>query len=199
MIKLSSFFLFICCISFCSAQKNEIETAFFNSVLPTQDTIIYTDESFGWEIMEEKINKKKFHDYNLNTSKTIKLTISEYKYIKNKISILENYIWNVNQFDRSEKIALAEIEIYLQKRNEPHKLELENVVINDTSAVIQMKNKEYFVYSFSKPIFFRNNKFCLFGFSIISEKKHKPYKKIAFYRKKRGQWIEWLELYNNLD
>jgi len=199
MTKINFLLLLFCTMNICFSQKNEIENEFLKNFFSHKDTLIYTSESFGWNIMKEKFNKKKYKDYNLNNTNTIQFTDKEYQYIKNEISTLENYFWNSNLFDNSEKIELEEVESYLKKRNEPYRLEFENISINDTSATVEMKNKNYIVYSFSKPIFFRKNKFCLFGYSVNSEKNFKPYKRIAFWRKKRGKWIEWLDLYNNID
>lgn len=89
--------------------------------------------------------------------------------------------------------------LYLKLKNKPYQLEFENSQNNnDTNSVAKIKNKRYFIYSFSKPIFFRKGKFCVFSYSIISNQNSKDYKQIAFYKKVKGKWIEYIEIYNNL-
>ena len=152
------------------------------------------------EKIKEKLNGKKYKDYNLNNNNTIELTDLEYKSLLSEIAVNENYKWKSKQFANSEKVSQDEIESYLKKRNEPFRLEFESVGKNDdTSAVVKMKHKNYFVYSFSKPIFFRNNQYCIFAYCTHMGNDSKDYRQIAFYRKRNGKWIEWLEIYNNLD
>lgn len=200
MKKITAYIFIIWTINICSAQKVEMESVFFQDIiLPVNDSIIYAGESYGWEKMKEKLNRKKFKDYNLNNTNTIKLTDYEYNYLFSEISANENYKWNSKQFPNSEKVSQNEIESHLKRKNEPYLLESENISPNDTSAVVEMKNKRYFVYSFSKPIFFRDNKFCIFAFCTKMGNNSKDYCKVAFYRKRNGKWTEWLEIYNNLD
>ena len=150
--------------------------------------------------MKEKLNRKKFRDYQLNNSNIIELSDQEFDYILGEIVKNENFTWNSNLFSNSEKVSKKNIGAYLKQKNIPYELEFEsNHKRNDTSAVIEMKNREYFALSFSKPIFFRKNKFCLFSHSYVTTKKTGNYSKVAFYKMENGKWIEWLELYNNLN
>ena len=183
MNKTTAFIFIIWTINICSAQKLEIESEFFQDViLPERDSIIYAEESYGWEKIKEKLNGKKYKDYNLNNNNTIELTDLEYKSLLSEIAVNENYKWKSKQFANSEKVSQDEIESYLKKRNEPFRLEFESVGKNDdTSAVVKMKHKNYFVYSFSKPIFFRNNQYCIFAYCTFSRQLFKIF--CRFYKK----------------
>lgn len=195
---LISIFL-ISSLSLISSQKIELESEFLKQIIVKEkDSMIYVKESWGWEKMVEKLNRRKFHDYNLNN--TIVLSDSEYDYIINEIKVNQNHIWNSNLFESSERINLNEIESYLKRKNQPVKLELEEKLkFNDTIAVIKLRNKNYFAYSFSKPIFFREGKFCIFSYNIITGEKLSNYRQVAFYKKTNRKWIEWLEIYNSLE
>ena len=198
MTKKIAYIFIIWSINICSAQKNKIELEFFQDVILTaNDSLIFSEESFGWEKMKENLNRKNYHDYNLNNS--FKLTDSEYKYIIGEIEANKNYIWSSSSFANSEKISENEMESYLRTKNKAFYLEFENSIkSNDSSAIIKMKNKICFAYTFSKPIFFRNNKFCFFSFYSTVGDKSRDYCQIGFYRKRNGKWIEWVEIYNNL-
>jgi len=188
-------------ITLISSQKIELETEFLKEIIVQEkDSMIYVGESYGWQKMIEKFNRKKFQDYNLNNSNTIELTEVEYNYILKEIKTNQSHIWSSNLFDNSERFNQNDIESHLQRKNKPAELEFqESLKIDDTSAVVELKNKTYHAYAFSKPIFFRKNKFCIFAYHIITGKKIGDYKQIAFYKKEKGKWIEWLEIYNNLN
>lgn len=193
----------LCILTLISSQKVEskTETEFLKQVIVQErDSVIYIKESWGWEKMKEKLNRKKFYDYNLNNNNSIELSDSEYDYIINEINTSKNHIWDSNLVKNSESVNQNDVELYLKRKNQPAKLELEErLKLNDTSAVVELKNKEYFAYSFSKPIFFRKGKFCIFSYNMITRDNLGNYKQVAFYKKVKGKWVEWLQIYNSLN
>lgn len=193
--------LLVCTLTLISSQKIESETEFLKQVIVQQrDSIIYIKESWGWEKMKEKLNRKKFRDYNLNNNNSIELSDTEYNYIINEINTNKNHVWDSNLIKNSESVNQNDVESYLKKKNLPAKLEFEEQLkLNDTSAVVELKNKTYFAYSFSKPIFFRKGKFCIFSYNMVTGDNSSNYKQVAFYKKVRGKWIVWLEIYNSLN
>lgn len=191
----------VCTLALISFQKEESETEFLKQIIVQErDSIIYIKESWGWEKMKEKLNLKKFRDYNLNNNNSIELSDTEYDYIINEINVNKNHVWDSNLVKNSESVNQNDVESYLKKKNQPAKLEFEeHLKLNDTSAVLKLKNKEYFAYSFSKPIFFRKGKFCIFSYNMVTGDNLSNYKQVAFYKKVRGKWIMWLEIYNSLN
>jgi len=201
MIKTLRILIFILFSSFLvSSQENEIESDFLNEVIfSDQDSIIYVEKSFGWNKIKKVLNRKVFIDYNQNNTNTIELIDKEFEFILNEIKINRNHIWDTNLFPKAIKISHDKVESFLHNVNRPAKLELENYQKSiDTSAAINLKNKLYFAKTFTKPIFFRKNQFCIFYHKIITGDNN-DYEQIAFYKKVNGKWIEWLEIFNNLN
>jgi hypothetical protein len=82
-------------MNICFSQKNEIENEFLKNFFSHKDTLIYTSESFGWNIMKEKFNKKKYKDYNLNNTNTIEFTIALFSPDVSGILSTGNYIFPI--------------------------------------------------------------------------------------------------------
>ena len=195
MRKTNLIYLFLICFLSISCQRttSKLELEVINeTVLLESDSTIYIKESCGWEIMKEKLNRKV---YLYLKNQSIVLTDSEYSYIINEIRENENYNWDSKLFTNSIRISQNEARRYLKQKNLPFNLEFDTALKrNDTIVLSNPKNRPYFADSFSKPIFFRDNKFCIFFYGCVAEDNSSDHFDVAFYKKVEGKWVRWVKL-----
>ena len=199
MKKLILILLFLICLQplfSCQRAVSKSELEFFNeTIFLDTDSIIYIKESSGWNNMKEKLSPKKNYYHDLYNNNPFELTSSEYKYILSEIKANENYNWDSNLFINSERISQSEARKYLKQKNRPINIEFDSALKrHDTSALINLKNRPYFADSFSKPIFFRNNQFCIISYDCVAEDYSSDHGEVAIYKKVNEKWIRWVVL-----
>ena len=178
----------------CQRAVSKSELEFFNeTIFRETDSIIYIKESSGWKNMKEKLSPKKNYYYDFDSNKTFELTISEYKYILSEIKANENYNWDSNLFINSERISQSEARRYLKQRNRPFNLEFDRALKeNDMNVLMKPKYRPYFADSFSKPIFFRHNQYCIISYDCIAEDISSDHGEIAIYKKVNKGVFRWV-------
>ncbi len=107
------------------------------------------------------------------------LTKSEIDYIIGKL--VQNISWKKDLFDSS-----ILVNNYQEGNNYIKLLESKNPTYN--------KERKYYVFTFIKPIFIRNNSVCLAIFAA-DHGQDCPIVKKAFYRKTGNNWKEWIPLF----
>ena len=191
-------FLFILFPTLLFAQTKQDELEIIELVNGFQINTIYVKESFDLSEIKTLLEREKFKDYNLSKSNTVIIDKTEKNYIRSQIVNNQNFNWDKTFFKDSELILNSEVESYLKNKNQPHIKEVDSILKTKDSvkSVITVKNVFYTAYSLSKPIFFRNGNYCILGYKVNLQSSIEDIS-ISIYKKRRGKWTQYIEIYNN--
>lgn len=191
-------FLFILFPTLLFAQTKQDELEIIELVTGFQINTIYVKESFDLSEIKTLLDREKFKDYNLPKSNTVTINQTEKNYIISQIVNNQNFNWDKTFFKDSELISNNEVESYLKTRNQLHIKEVDSILKTKDSieSVIKVKNMFYLAYSISKPIFFRKGNYCIVGYKVNLQSSIKDIS-VSIYKKRRGKWMHFIEIYNN--
>lgn len=127
------------------------------------DSLYYSEDIDSITIFETinslKTNKKfKSKD----GSKYFKIKENEKKHLISELEKLKTFKWKNNLFPRSKAVKILDFQKVLKKTN--------NLTTDEERKMCSI------IYSFSKPIYFRNNKFAL----ILYQENYSDYASISF-------------------
>jgi len=180
LMKIRTFILFVALFSSYSimAQKDDESVKFLNDYIKsyTKNKIIYTERI--WPSHLDGIKRSLAKDAtqlreNASNNKGVVLpekivfTEKEMKYVYEEIEKNSNNGWAKNKVVDAQFIARDTIETYMQK-----------------------KSRFYTYYSFSKPIFLRNNSICIFYFEESDGGS------LSTYVKVNGSWTYFARFYS---
>lgn len=150
--------------------------------------IAYVDTvSFGGiypEPITKIIKSNKIHDVNkTNKTNTLILTRNEKKYILSKIS--NQTIWGKDLFPNSIVIPPNKVINFLADQRNSLIKALDTISIRNDQVGI------HYVFSFTKPIYFRNQTLCLITYIAICGSTCGVFKTIIL-RKEHDVWENWI-------
>ena len=165
-----------------------------NAIGKTPDSLItYIDKSTGWERIREQLDHKTFTGHTPETKpNSISLTKSESKLLKQQIKKFKDLSWEENLFAYSKRISSDSVLDNLNVRRKRLEKEIDDALASKDSATYnKLKNKESWVFGFSKPIYFRDQTFCLL-YNVALCSSLCGYDEIAFYKKENENWSKWI-------
>jgi hypothetical protein len=151
-MKCLTLFLLICTSNVCFAQMDSASIKFIRNVIHKKN-ILYNNRLDKYEIkeMREKLNEDTLSDF--MSGKIVVLSGEEKAKISKGLDAMTSMIWKDGILDNSKAL----------NKNEYEKLKIKKVT-NGHNWFSFPKEWGGFVYTFSKPIFFRNNTLCVFYF-----------------------------------
>jgi hypothetical protein len=155
-----------------------------SSVNSACDTFRYTDRVDEWII--DVIRKNFTEDtvirglpYNGIIKDSLTITVSERKMILEELASVGNHRWGSNLFSKSLLIRAEEADSIVKR-------------ISKTKDSLMVKLCTE-IYTFSKPIFFRNDSLCIFYFDRSSVLMREG--GCWLYKKEKNEWKKYFQIY----
>jgi hypothetical protein len=156
--------------------------------------IVYTNKLDNWAVdqMNKGISERKISGVDLDSKQTIKLTKREQKYLFQKIELLRTNIWKDSLFLNSERIELDTVMKYIEDVRKGF-LKIDPLLCDTLVTLAMQKNRiNTNVFTFSKPIFIRDNSICLI-FTTFTCGKQCGKAELTFYRLWHNrEWIKYI-------
>lgn len=150
--------------------------------------IIYVDTVHGYgteyiDVFDKKLRDKR-HGHSLN------LTRSEKKMIVNHLK--QKTIWSDSLFQNSKCIGLDSMWSIVKPANYQRLIALNEAKLKkDTEAIKNLEKNYRYVFSFLKPIYIRNNTFCLIVYKALCDV-NCGNSEMSIYKKENNKWTKWL-------
>ena len=163
---------------------------------------VYSKKSVGYESLIKIISKKNIYN-EINPSNTLILSDNEIKYLKNEIKKSAEYLFQPNLLANSKIISPDTLSFYSANRNKIWRKEMTEVIQSKDSLLIAKFREEKgypclysWVHFFSKPIYFRNNTFCIFYYAKLCDFDHGVggCSQIIICRKNKNVWEKYNEI-----
>ena len=164
--------------------------AFRNVTIQRQ--IVYVDtvnkNSSVPEGLEEIFQKGTVTD--LRQVNSIILTKKEQNYLLSQLR--QQVVWSANLFPNSKRIDTDSIWTFLRQMNAQRALSLKHAVLQKDTVTIKNLRYDYpYVFTFTKPIYIRDNTVCLITFFAMCGRDCGQ-KETSFYKKENNKWIKWV-------
>jgi hypothetical protein len=161
------------------------------------EPIVYTDkvENGVWDKLKKDLEKKNIiGSTSSNQNDSLKLTDKEQEYLIAQIEKNKAFIWPDGLFKNSKRIELDSMWSFLKKERARYS-ELRNKAAKskDTLMINQLKNKLPWVYTFTKPIYLRDNTICVLYFRKLCGQVEGS-QDACICKKKNGKWEGWIFL-----
>lgn len=169
------FILLFCFLKGFSQNSNDANVLKSVIEFEKDSNFVYSKKSTGYESLINIISKKNIYN-KINPSNTLILSDKEIKYLKTEIKKNEGYLFSPNLLANSKIISPDTLSSYSANRNKIWKKEMTEVIQSKDSLSIAKFRKEKgypclysWVNFFSKPIYFRNNTFCILYYSKLCD------------------------------
>lgn len=177
-------------------QENYPDTLFIKDAIKQANgkRFYYLDTCYSWNRISAQLSKRKFNGRTKQTEQnSIRLSRLEAKFLKEQLEVNKSYIWRDSLFNNAIRIPNDDSRAFLTKHNVLRKEKINAALLNhDTTAAQQISLKEKtWLYEMSKPIFFRENSFCLFYYAAFCDISA-GYDETCFYKKENDRWIKWI-------
>lgn len=166
----------------------------FNEV-SSQRQIAYVDSvnmnGYVPDVLMEAIQKGKITD----TRKTRKpnsltLTKAEQNYLLEQIT--QQTVWSDNLLADSRLIESDSMWVYLRQENTKRIAAMNKAAMeNDTLALKKARLNYSYVFTFTKPVYIRDNTICLISFAAVCGTECGR-NEISFYKKENNEWGKWI-------
>jgi hypothetical protein len=148
-------------------------------------------KSFIHSVFEKKDQEQIFAYRSLDTT-----TISELKFFVNT-SILKNYHAKSNQVKDSLLLTVSEVEYINDHLSNQNNEWITKSFINSFDFKSEISKSYKTIYSFSNPIFIRNETICIFYYEFtcgrLCGESH-----FCVYRKQKNKWILYLSILDSI-
>lgn len=135
------------------------------------------------------IKKGKVKDID-DPNKCLRLTNSEVKYLHEHIATLT--AWNDHLFANSRRVNADSMWVALSASSAWRLPNSDKQVSSpDSPASGKSKNTYQYVFTFTKPIYIRNNKVCYFTWAALCGGEC-GYLETSFFKKKNNKWVKWI-------
>lgn len=126
------------------------------------------------------------------TGRDIVLDEKDKAVLLNQIKQNRNFRWNNKMLPQFIKIEADSMQSYLSAENKRHyDLMNEALAKKDTATFYKNKYIRAWAFTISKPIYFRDNSFCLINaIALCGDTCGRS--EIAVYKKEESGWIRWL-------
>jgi hypothetical protein len=167
--------------------KNDIQILLNEIIESEREKTIYTDKGSDWisNQMREEIKTGKLVAWSKKDS--IVLTAKEQKYLLKQIKNQKTFIWPDSLFENSKRIEFDSLQPFLKSANWLYYTTINKLKLQgDTVLYKQLESP--CVFSFTKPIYFRNNTLCIFN--MIQMFSHSSgYSDSFLYKKINNEWV----------
>jgi hypothetical protein len=200
---MKSILIFICLFlnfvkAYCQLSDNDISVlnSLLNEITSKDQYVLISNPSEDiWKPINEKINSGKIAAWKpMENDCIINLTRKDKRHLRSQIISYRDYKWADSIFNNSLVINVDSMWSFLKSKNSEHSKLLYDAAIRKDSIFI--KNNRYFYYwviSFTKPIYFEDNKACIASFYAFSDISAGWYQ-TAIYRKNEQGWYKCLTL-----
>ncbi len=143
--------------------------------------ILYTDaiHTGSLKSIKESFSRDTLRSLRNGLKELLVLTTSEKLYINNQLDKMTGRIWHENLLKNSQMISLDSIQTFFEKQG--------------PGWTGYYKKYTTGFYSFSKPIFLRNNTICIFDYSYYCGSLCAN-GETGVYFKHNGKWSKWLTI-----
>ena len=192
-MKFFSTLVFLNSLTICLfAQTNNSDTTILKLFVINnrlQNQIVYADKSLGWDKLKELVNEKEITWKGEKQSKTIRLTKKERNYILGQIEENKNLVWGDNLFANSKRIPADSMLRYLKNELDVRNDSINKAIARKDYATIDKLNKlRPWAFGFSKPIYFRDNKYCLLFQTALCGRGDCGFENINVLINEDGEW-----------
>lgn len=158
------------------------------------DTLPYDTKPY-WHHFEKMITSTDGKIYNRGTKDTLFLSKKELEYILIQYKTLINDTINFSSVPNTLKIEKQNMGIYFTKKNKEKKKLLDNYIQNNGKEKAReiLLNHETYIFSFSKPIFIRNNTYCIIYYTEYCG--NCGYTAISVLKNTEGEWTEYIKMH----
>ena len=155
--------------------------------------IVYTDkvERSIIDYAIQQVGEKRHFKGILKTDNlhSLNLTKEEQKYLIDQLKKNELNIWQDSLFHDSRCIPIDSIWTFLEKQKEEYKNQQNSV--KKSEDILQLDQNKPCVFTFTKPIYFRDNSFCLLYRRKLFGKV-RGNQELCFYKMDGGVWTKWI-------
>jgi len=138
--------------------------------------------------LKEIIQKSKITDK--RQGETITLSKSEQEYLLSQLA--KPTVWDDNLFSDCKRIDADSMWTHIKLKDIKRRIALNQAVLQkDTTTIKNLQHSFSYVFSFSKPIYIRDNTICLISFSAICGGTCGQ-SEASFYKKSNNQWSKWI-------
>jgi hypothetical protein len=182
------YFTIILCLLFINStaysQVDQLTLNFISPFFHSKEKIIYLNQ-LGISLRNEIIDKLSpdIIDLQLNSklsiSPKLKLTPTERAYINHELNDMGAFTWPDNLFPNSQSVSTDSLKAIFSN-------------VDDGWAVFKKKYGRE-LYTFSKPIFFRNNELCIFYYNESCGGECGE-GNLSIYKLENGRWKVWIQI-----
>lgn len=162
--------------------------------LRNEDSIVYTDKIEDWIINFIKKELDNYIDNGANKHNYDQLLkIGEYEKdsLNKQIEELRNFKWRDSLIHNAKAISIDSIRVFI--RNYDRSLPQEKEEPNTVTTICR---RGPILFSFSKPMYIRNETICLIYIRKLS-RIYEGNEKLSFYKKDEENWVKWITLYSS--
>lgn len=162
--------------------------------LRNEDSIVYTDKIEDWIINFIKKELDNYIDNGANKHNYDQLLkIGEYEKdsLNKQIEELRNFKWRDSLIHNAKAISIDSIRVFI--RNYDRSLPQEKEELNTVTTICR---RGPILFSFSKPMYIRNETICLIYIRKLS-RIYEGNEELSFYKKDEEKWVKWITLYSS--
>ncbi|MBK7357636.1 MAG: hypothetical protein IPI45_14180 [Saprospiraceae bacterium] len=162
--------------------------------LRNEDSIVYTDKIEDWIINFIKKELDNYIDNGANKHNYDQLLkIGEYEKdsLNKQIEELRNFKWRDSLIHNAKAISIDSIRVFI--RNYDRSLPQEKEEPNTVTTICR---RGPILFSFSKPMYIRNETICLIYIRKLS-RIYEGNEELSFYKKDEEKWVKWITLYSS--
>jgi hypothetical protein len=160
-----------------------------------QEQIVYVDtvdmKGYVPDDLKRAIKKGKITDERkTKPPNSLKLTKTEQNYLLERLG--QQTVWADNLFTDGRCLNSDSMWIYLREENTKKIAAINKaVMVKDTLALKKAQSKYSYVFTFTKPVYIRDNTVCLISFAALCGQDCGQ-SEISFYKKINDEWVKWI-------